>query len=103
MSVPKLNYVSCPDPAGSHRMAFWQWGEASAPHAVVCVHGLSRQGRDFDTLAQALVARSPQPLRVVCPDVAGRGRSDWLADPMGYAIPTYVGDMLHLLQALHAS
>jgi pimeloyl-ACP methyl ester carboxylesterase len=103
MSDPKLNYVSCPDPAGSHRMAFWQWGDESAPHAVVCVHGLSRQGRDFDTLAQALVARSPQPMRVVCPDVVGRGRSDWLADPMGYAIPTYVGDMLQMLQALHAS
>jgi pimeloyl-ACP methyl ester carboxylesterase len=103
MSVPKLNYVSCPDSAGSHRMAFWQWGDESAPHAVVCVHGLSRQGRDFDTLAQALVARSPQPLRIVCPDVVGRGRSDWLADPMGYAIPTYVGDMLQMLQALHAS
>jgi pimeloyl-ACP methyl ester carboxylesterase len=103
MSDPKLNYVSCPDPAGSHRMAFWQWGDESAPHAVVCVHGLSRQGRDFDTLAQALVARSPQPLRVVCPDVVGRGRSDWLADPMGYSIPTYVGDMLQMLQALHAS
>jgi pimeloyl-ACP methyl ester carboxylesterase len=103
MSVPKLNYVSCPDAAGSHRMAFWQWGDESAPHAVVCVHGLSRQGRDFDTLAQALVARSPQPLRIVCPDVVGRGRSDWLADPMGYAIPTYVGDMLQMLQALHAS
>jgi pimeloyl-ACP methyl ester carboxylesterase len=102
MSVPKLNYVSCPDAAGSHRMAFWQWGDESAPHAVVCVHGLSRQGRDFDTLAQALVARSPQPLRIVCPDVVGRGRSDWLADPMGYAIPTYVGDMLQMLQALHA-
>ena len=103
MSDPKLNYVSCPGSAGSHRMAFWQWGDPAAPHVVVCVHGLSRQGRDFDTLAQALVARSPERLRVVCPDVVGRGRSDWLADPMGYGIPTYVGDMLQMLQALHAS
>lgn len=103
MSDPKLNYVSCPDSAGSHRMAYWQWGDPSTAHVVVCVHGLSRQGRDFDTLAQALVARSPHPLRVVCPDVVGRGESDWLADPMGYGIPTYVGDMLQLLQALHAS
>ncbi|MBK6006456.1 alpha/beta hydrolase [Ramlibacter ginsenosidimutans] len=103
MSDPKLNYVSCPDSAGSHRMAYWQWGDPAAAHVVVCVHGLSRQGRDFDTLAQALVARSPAPLRVVCPDVVGRGRSDWLADPMGYGIPTYVGDMLQMLQALHAS
>jgi pimeloyl-ACP methyl ester carboxylesterase len=84
-------------------MAYWQWGDPAAAHVVVCVHGLSRQGRDFDTLAQALVARSPHPLRVVCPDVVGRGRSDWLADPMGYGIPTYVGDMLQMLHHLHAS
>ena len=103
MTDPTLNYVSCPDPSGSHRMAYWQWGSADAPHAVVCVHGLSRQGRDFDTLAQALVARSGAALRIVCPDVVGRGRSDWLADPMGYGIPTYVGDMLQMLQQLHAA
>lgn len=103
MTVPTLNYVSCPDPAGSHRMAYWLWGDEQAPHVVVCVHGLSRQGRDFDTLARALVERSPVPLRVACPDVAGRGRSDWLADPMGYSIPTYVGDMLQLLQQLQAA
>jgi pimeloyl-ACP methyl ester carboxylesterase len=83
-------------------MAYWQWGDAAAGHTVVCVHGLSRQGRDFDVLAQALVARSAQPLRVVCPDVAGRGRSDWLQDPMGYQIPHYVGDMVALLAQLHA-
>lgn len=103
MTVPKLNYVSCPDAAGGHRMAFWQWGAEDAAHAVVCVHGLSRQGRDFDVLAAALVARSPVPLRVVCPDVVGRGRSDWLADPMGYGIPTYAADMLQLLAQLHAA
>jgi pimeloyl-ACP methyl ester carboxylesterase len=101
MIDPTLNYVSCPDPSGGHRMAWWQWGAADAPHVVVCVHGLSRQGRDFDTLAQALVARSRQPVRVVCPDVVGRGRSDWLKDPMGYAIPTYAADMLQMLQQLH--
>src|SRR5262245_10901169 len=81
MSTPTLNYVSCPDAAGSHRMAYWQWGADHAPHVIVCVHGLSRQGRDFDTLAQGLLARSATPLRIVCPDVVGRGRSDWLADP----------------------
>jgi pimeloyl-ACP methyl ester carboxylesterase len=101
MSDPRLNYVTCPDAAGGHRMAFWHWGDAQAEHVAVCVHGLSRQGRDFDVLAQALVARSAQPLRVVCPDVVGRGRSDWLADPMGYAIPTYVADMVRMLGQLH--
>ena len=103
MTVPTLNYVSCPDAAGSHRMAYWLWGEVDAPHLVVCAHGLSRQGRDFDTLADALVEAGGPGVRVACPDVVGRGRSDWLADPMGYAIPTYVADMLQLLGALHAA
>jgi pimeloyl-ACP methyl ester carboxylesterase len=102
MTAPTLNYVSCPDAGGSHRMAYWQWGDAAAAHVIVCVHGLSRQGRDFDTLAQGLLARSQEPLRIVCPDVVGRGRSERLADPMGYGIPVYAGDMLQMLGQLHA-
>jgi pimeloyl-ACP methyl ester carboxylesterase len=101
MTVPTLNYVSCQQASGSHRMAYWLWGDASAPHVIVCVHGLSRQGRDFDGLAQGLLERSPVPLRIVCPDVAGRGRSDWLADPMGYGVPLYVTDMLQMLAQLN--
>jgi len=81
-------------------MAYWQWGHAQAEHTVVCVHGLSRQGRDFDVLAQALVAEAGGNIRVVCPDVVGRGQSDWLADPMGYQLPTYAADMLALLAHL---
>lgn len=81
-------------------MAYWEWGDASAGHVVLCVHGLSRQGRDFDVLAQALVARSKTPIRIVCPDVAGRGHSDWLTDPMAYQVPTYAMDMLALLAQL---
>ena len=83
-------------------MAYWQWGDGAAGHVVVCVHALSRQGRDFDRLAQALLARSDRPLRVVCPDVVGRGRSDWLKDPAGYVAPQYVADMLPLLRQLQA-
>src|SRR5687767_6317758 len=102
MAAPTLNYVSCPEASGgSHRMAWWQWGVPDAGHVIVCVHGLSRQGRDFDVLAQALLARSDRPLRIVCPDVVGRGASDWLADPMGYQLPNYVGDMLQMLAQLH--
>jgi pimeloyl-ACP methyl ester carboxylesterase len=96
---PELLYIDCTAPA-PHRMAYWQWGDPQASHTVVCVHGLSRQGRDFDVLAQALVARSKTPLRVVCPDVVGRGKSDFLADPQGYQLPTYVADMLQLLAQL---
>ncbi|NQW94308.1 MAG: alpha/beta hydrolase [Polaromonas sp.] len=82
-------------------MAYWQWGNPAAAHVVVCVHGLSRQGRDFDTLASALVEKAQGNIRVICPDVVGRGESDWLKDPMGYQIPTYAADMLALLGQLH--
>lgn len=105
MIEPTLNYVSCPDAAGGHRMAYWQWGRPDSGHVAVCVHGLSRQGRDFDVLAQALCAQAaerPGGLRVICPDVVGRGESDWLKDPMGYQLPTYAADMLVLLAQLHA-
>ncbi len=105
MTSPTLNYLSCPDATGSHRMAYWQWGNPHSAHVVVCVHGLSRQGRDFDVLASALCERAgqlPDGIRVVCPDVVGRGESDWLTDPMGYQVPTYTADMLALLAQLHA-
>ena len=121
MNQPTLNYVSCPgaaamapswasaqrrqqteaQPEGTHRMAYWEWnntGNPQHPHVIVCVHGLSRQGRDFDVLASQLSRFA----RVVCPDVVGRGESDWLADPMGYQVPLYAADMLALLAQLHA-
>jgi len=83
-------------------MAYWQWGDPAAAHVVVCVHGLSRQGRDFDTLAAHLVEKANGNIRVICPDAVGRGESDWLKDPMGYQIPTYAADMLALLGQVHA-
>lgn len=80
-------------------MAYAEWGDADNPRVVVCVHGLSRQGRDFDTLAGALAGQ----YRVVCPDVVGRGRSDWLENPAGYQLPQYIADMVTLLARLNAS
>jgi len=97
-TAPRLKQVQCLGAQGLHRMAYWEWGDPANPRVLVCVHGLSRQGRDFDTLAAALC----DTYRVVCPDVVGRGRSDWLADPMGYAIPAYVADMVTLLARLDA-
>ena len=88
-------------PQGMHRMAYWEWnhtGNPRHPHVIVCVHGLSRQGRDFDVLARELSRFA----RVICPDVVGRGQSDWLADPMGYQVPMYAADMLALLAQVHA-
>lgn len=100
---PRLRHVQCLDGRGLHRMAYWDWartGDRGAAHdrVLVCVHGLSRQGRDFDTLARAL----RDGWRVVCPDVVGRGESDRLADPAGYQIQGYVADMVTLLARLDA-
>jgi pimeloyl-ACP methyl ester carboxylesterase len=100
MNQPTLNFVNCPDTTGQHRMAYWQWGDDNSDHVIICAHGLSRQGRDFDVLAQALCDAAPGKLRVVCPDVVGRGKSDWLKDPMGYQIPQYAADMLALIAQL---
>ena len=100
MTEPSLNFVNCSDASGGHRMAWWEWGNPLGGHVIVCAHGLSRQGRDFDVLAQALVAQGGADVRVVCPDVVGRGQSDWLKDPMGYQIPHYAADMLALLAQL---
>lgn len=99
MTEPRLKHVQCLDSRGLHRMAYWEWGNPANARVLVCVHGLSRQGRDFDVLAQAMADH----YRVVCPDVVGRGQSDWLADPMGYQIPAYVADMVTLLARLDAS
>jgi pimeloyl-ACP methyl ester carboxylesterase len=96
MTEPRLHTVQCLDSKGLHRMAYWEWGDAANPRVLVCVHGLTRQGRDFDTLARDL----QREYRVICPDVVGRGRSDRLADPMGYAVPAYVADMVTLVARL---
>ena len=76
-------------------LAYAEWGEPDAP-VVVCVHGLTRNGRDFDPLARALSGR----FRVVCPDLPGRGRSDWLGDASLYEPASYVAALSHLLAAL---
>jgi pimeloyl-ACP methyl ester carboxylesterase len=106
MTEPTRHFLSCPDSANGHCMAYWAWGHPEAEHVVLCVHGLTRQGRDFDVLAQALCLRAERAgdaLRVVCPDVVGRGDSDWLADPMAYQVPTYAADMLNLIDHLRAT
>jgi pimeloyl-ACP methyl ester carboxylesterase len=84
-------------------MAYVRWGQPDAQRVVVCAHGLTRQGRDFDLLAQALVAKSAEPLQVICPDVAGRGRSQWLDNPALYQIPQYASDMLAMLSQVQAN
>ncbi|MEX2648994.1 MAG: alpha/beta hydrolase [Alphaproteobacteria bacterium] len=78
------------------RIAYTDWGDPRAARTIVCVHGLTRHCRDFDALAEVLAADA----RVICPDMPGRGGSAWLADPAGYAGPTYVAVAQGLLLAL---
>ncbi|OYY14204.1 MAG: cation transporter [Polynucleobacter sp. 24-46-87] len=89
-------FVTCASPDGPHRMAYHAWGNPSNPKVLVCVHGLTRRGSDFKTLAQAM----SNDYYVVCPDVVGRGDSDRLKNPMLYAVPQYVADMASLIQHL---
>ena len=89
-------FVTCTSPDGPHRMAYHAWGNPSNPKVLVCVHGLTRRGSDFKTLAQAM----SNDYYVVCPDVVGRGDSDRLKNPMLYAVPQYVADMASLVQHL---
>ncbi|WDD94415.1 alpha/beta hydrolase [Burkholderia sp. FERM BP-3421] len=93
---PRERRVQCASPAGLHRIAYTEWGDPANPRVLVCVHGLTRSGRDFDRLAAGL----SDAYRVICPDVAGRGRSDWLADPLLYGVPQYAADMVTLIARL---
>lgn len=104
MPAPQLQHITVGGAAAStvhpRRLAFWEWSCEATDDAgvVLCVHGLSRQGLDFDILAQTLRKRS----RVIAVDVAGRGHSDWLADPMAYQVPTYVADLAAVVAHLRA-
>jgi pimeloyl-ACP methyl ester carboxylesterase len=83
---------------GFHRVAYTQFGESDNPRVLICVHGLTRNGHDFDTLAAALAGE----YRVVCPDIVGRGASDWLANKHDYGYPQYLNDMVALMAHLNA-
>jgi len=78
-------------------LGYTEWGNADAAQTILCVHGLTRNARDFDFLAAALSARGA---RVIALNMVGRGTSAWLADPMSYTVPTYVGHVLQFVNAL---
>jgi len=98
MTLP-INYVNICEP-GSHsrlrRLAYYQFGREDNPDKVVCLHGLTRNGLDFEWLALELA----KDFHVICPDMAGRGNSDWLADKSAYNYATYIADIGALSAAL---
>ena len=90
--------VLCLSRHGFHKMFYTDWGDPASRHVVICVHGLTRNCRDFDFLAQALAGKC----RVVCPDVVGRGRSDWLNNKDDYGDPQYMADLNALMSRVTA-
>lgn len=95
-AVPRSHTVQCVTPSGLHRLGYLEWGDPRNDRVVICVHGLTRCARDFDELARKLAVDH----RVICPDMPGRGASDWLRDPLEYAAPTYVADCVTLIARL---
>ena len=85
--------LSCLSPHGFHRLTYYEWGDANNPRVVICVHGLTRNGRDFDDIAHALSSE----YRVLCPDMPGRGKSEWLTHKEDFAYPVYCADMAALI------
>jgi pimeloyl-ACP methyl ester carboxylesterase len=92
------HFVQCLSPSGLHQMHYTEWGQRANPRVVICVHGLTRNGRDFDALAQLL----EYDFRVVCPDIVGRGQSEWLDDKQYYGLLQYVADINTLIARLTA-
>ena len=93
MNEARIKAVQCISASGLHQMAYKEWGDPANRRVLVCVHGVTRVGDDFDALARAL----SDHYRVLCPDVVGRGRSGKLRNPQLYTIPQYVNDMVTLV------
>lgn len=93
MREAKIKSVQCLSLAGLHRVSYKEWGDENNPNVLLCVHGVTRVGDDFDYMARALA----DDYRVIAPDIVGRGRSGWLKNPQLYVIPQYVSDIVTLL------
>jgi pimeloyl-ACP methyl ester carboxylesterase len=99
----RSDFILSLGPGGFHRICYTDWSEPGAQRTVLAVHGLTRNGRDFDRIASTLSAASGARFRVVCPDIVGRGRSDWLPAAAQYGYPQYMSDMAALIARLGAA
>jgi len=94
--TPLEHRLLCIDTHGFHHITYYEWPGPSGAPTVLCVHGLTRNGRDFDTLAAALT----RDFRVICPDMVGRGKSGWLCHGEDYGYPVYINDIVVLMARL---
>ena len=85
-TLPRRRHLASLSPHGFHRVVYYEWGSPDNARVAICVHGVGRNGRDFDVLAEALASTH----RVLAVDMPGRGESEWLADPNDYVFPTYL-------------
>jgi pimeloyl-ACP methyl ester carboxylesterase len=92
-TLPRRGTFRGLSPHGFHEVVYHEWGDPAARDVVICVHGLTRNGRDFDVLGEALAPTH----RVFAVDMPGRGESAWLADPADYVFPTYLATLTALL------
>ncbi len=95
----KENYFLGLNPQGFHRLFYQEWGEKNSADTLICVHGLTRNSRDFSFLAEQL----QHQYRVICPDVVGRGKSDWLNDKNSYQFAQYLADISVLIGRLEVN
>ena len=98
-SSPRTLQFRSLSPHGFHSVTYYEWGDAANPRVAICVHGLGRNGRDFDVVAEALAPTH----RILAVDMPGRGRSEWLADPGDYVFPTYLTTLTALIARSGAS
>lgn len=92
-TAPRTRQLDSLSPHGFHRVAYYEWGDPANANVVICVHGLSRNGRDFDVLGEALAPTH----RTLAIDIPGRGQSQWLADPNDYVFPVYLTALTALI------
>jgi pimeloyl-ACP methyl ester carboxylesterase len=93
MQTPRLQSVQWLSPQGLHSLGYREWGAPDNPHVLIAVHGLTRTGADFEYLAQALSHK----VRVIAPDMPGRGLSEWLPNGAMYVIPYYLSACVALV------
>jgi len=92
-SVPRTRRFQSLSPHGFHRVVYYEWGAPDNDDVVICVHGIGRNGRDFDVLGEALAPTH----RVLAVDMPGRGQSEWLREPMDYVTPVYLTTLTALI------
>ncbi|MFT5421523.1 MAG: pimeloyl-ACP methyl ester carboxylesterase [Candidatus Endobugula sp.] len=97
MSSPSNNFYYGLSNEGFHRNYYREWGDPDSEHTIICVHGVTRLSRDFDTLAEEL----SKTYRVICPDIVGRGYSDWFGNKQNYNFLQYCADMNALIANLN--